>query len=150
MRVAKAAVTWLGVAFAAIQIIPAARSNPPEASAPTAPVAIVALLKRACYDCHSNRTRWPWYSYVAPASWVVSRHVIDARRRLNFSEWEAYASDPDTAAHKLAEIADPVSKGEMAPRYYRMMHPAAQLNRVEREELVRWARASSAATRSSD
>ena len=133
-----------------IQFIPVARSNPPEVGDPQAPMAIVRLLKLACYDCHSNQTRWPWYSYVAPASWVVSRHVMEARQRLNFSEWEAYASDPDTASHKLAEIADQVSSGKMAPWYYRAMHSEARLSRAERQQLIRWARTSSAAIRSSD
>jgi hypothetical protein len=119
-------------------------------AAPAAPPTIVGLLKRACYDCHSNRTRWPWYSFIAPASWVVSRHVIEARRRLNFSEWDAYASDPDTAAHKLEEIADQVASRKMAPWYYRAMHPDARLNRSEREALIRWARTASAAMQSSD
>src|SRR5947209_17017439 len=74
----------------------------------------------------------------------------EARRRLNFSEWDAYASDPDTAGHKLAEIADEVSSGRMAPLYYRAMHARARLKRAERDQLIRWARASSAATRSPD
>jgi hypothetical protein len=107
-------------------------------------------LKGACYDCHSNQTRWPWYSFIAPASWIVSHHVAEARQRLNFSEWEAYASDPDTASHKLAEIADEVASGKMAPWYYRSIHREARLNADERQALIRWARASSAAMRTSD
>ena len=150
MRAAKAAVLSLAVAFVAVQLIPVSRSNPPETSDPEAPAAIVLLLKRACYDCHSNQTRWPWYSFVAPASWAVSRHVIEARQHLNFSEWEAYASDPQTAVHKLAEIADQVTSGKMAPWYYRIMHPASRLNRAERDELIRWARDEAAAIRASE
>jgi hypothetical protein len=150
MRAAKCAGVLLAVFFVAIQLFPVAHSNPAETNNPSAPLAILAMLKRACYDCHSNQTRWPWYSYIAPMSWAVSRHVAEARRRLNFSEWDAYASDPDTAAHKLAEIADEVSSGRMAPWYYRAMHARARLNRAERDQLIRWARASSAATRSPD
>ena|SRR6266851_1844333 len=150
MRAVKAALASLAVLFITIQLIPVSRANPPEQNNPDAPAAIVRLLKRACYDCHSNQTRWPWYSFVAPASWLVSRHVAEARRRLNFSEWEAYASDPDTAAHKLAEIADQVASGKMAPWYYRAAHPEARLKPTERQALIRWARASWAAVRSSD
>jgi hypothetical protein len=72
------------------------------------------------------------------------------RRHLNFSEWEAYASDPDTAYHKLAEIADEVAKGEMVPWYYRAMHQEVRLNTDERQALIRWVRASSAAMRTPD
>jgi hypothetical protein len=149
MRVLKAALVSFAVLFA-IQLIPVSHSNPPEASNPEAPAAIVRLLMHACYDCHSNQTRWPWYSFIAPASWLVSRHVAEARQRLNFSEWEAYASDPDTASHKLAEIADQVASRKMAPWYYRAMHRDARLNPAERQALIRWARASSAAMKSSD
>ncbi|MBV8453202.1 MAG: heme-binding domain-containing protein [Deltaproteobacteria bacterium] len=145
----KVALVSFAVLCAAIQLIPVSRSNPPAARNPEAPTAIVRLLTRACYDCHSNQTRWPWYSFIAPASWLVSRHVAEARRRLNFSEWGAYASDPDTASHKLAEIADQVASGKMAPWYYRAMHRDAWLNPAERQALIRWARASSAAMRSS-
>ena len=146
----RAALVSLVVLFAAVQLIPVRRANPPEQTDPDAPAAIVRLLKRACYDCHSNQTRWPWYSFIAPASWLVSRHVARARQRLNFSEWEAYASDPDTASHKLAEVADEVASGKMAPWYYRAMHPHARLNSAERHLLIRWARASSASLRQSD
>jgi hypothetical protein len=77
-------------------------------------------------------------------------HVTEARRRLNFSEWEEYASDPDTASHKLGEIADQVASGKMSPWYYFAMHSAARLNFKERQAVIRWARTSSAAIRSVD
>src|SRR5437016_99794 len=134
------ALLLLAFVFGGIQLIPVARSNSPDLGNPHAPPPILGLLRRACYDCHSNQTRWPWYSHVAPASWLVSSHVMEGRRRLNFSEWEAYASDPDTASHKLAEIADEVSSRKMAPWYYRATHREAQLNGDERQQLIRWAR----------
>lgn len=150
MRAAKAAAILLAVSFAAIQAIPVSHSNPAASSDPNAPAAIANVMRRACYDCHSNQTRWPWYSFVAPASWLISRHVTEARQRLNFSEWDAYASDPETAAHKLAEIADQVATGKMAPCYYQAMHPEARLNRTERGELIRWAHNKAAAMRASE
>lgn len=150
MRAAKRAIASLAVIFVGFQLIPAARSNPPEIGSPQAPTAVLGLLKHACYDCHSNETRWPWYSYVAPVSWMVSRHVTEARRRLNFSEWAAYASDPNTASHKLTEVADQVSNGKMAPWYYCLMNPHARLTSAEREQLIRWARTSAAAMKSPD
>lgn len=139
----------LAVAFAVAQLVQVSHPNPPDSSGPAAPAAIADILKRACYDCHSNQTRWPWYGFVAPASWIVSRHISEARQHLNFSEWDAYASDPETAAHKLAEVADQVNTGKMAPWYYRVMHPAARLNRSERGELIRWARERAAEIRAS-
>jgi Haem-binding domain len=150
MRWGKRALTALVVAFGLIQLIPATHSNPPEMGNPEAPTAILGLLRRACYDCHSNQTRWLWYSYVAPASWLVSCHVMEARRRLNFSEWEAYASDPDTASHKLNEIAVQVSSTKMVPWYYRAIHPEARLSQAERRELIHWAKTTAAAIRSLD
>jgi len=149
-RAVKGMLVSLAVVFVMIQLIPVSRLNPPETGPLDAPGATLGLLKRACYDCHSNETRWHWYSYIAPASWLVSRHVSEARRRLNFSDWEAYASDPDTAAHKLAEIAAQVANQKMAPWYYRAIHREARLNFVERATLIRWARASFAAMRSPD
>jgi hypothetical protein len=150
MRAAKAAAISVAVLFALIQLFPVSHSNPPVSSDPRALAPISGMLKRACYDCHSNQTGWPWYSFVAPASWVVSRHITEARQHLNFSEWDAYASDPETAAHKLAEVADQVASGKMAPWYYRVTHPAARLNRAERYELIRWARDKAAYIRASE
>ncbi len=141
---------FFGVALAAIQLLPVPHTNPPWNASLQAPDAVIGMLKRACYDCHSNQTRWPWYSHVAPFSWLVSRHVMEARRRLNFSEWEAYASDPETASHKLGEIADQVSSAKMAPWYYRLMHPEARLTLAERQKLIGWAMSTSTRLRSSD
>jgi hypothetical protein len=136
--------------IAVAQIVPVSRTNPPAESDLEAPPGVARLLHRACYDCHSNQTRWPWYSSIAPISWIVSRHVTRARQRLNFSEWADYASDPDTASHKLAEIADQVASRRMAPWYYRMTHPPARLNPDERQELIRWARTASASAGSAN
>jgi Haem-binding domain len=135
---------------AAAQIVPVSRANPPAESDLGAPLGAASLLHRACYDCHSNQTQWPWYSSIAPISWIVSRHVTRARQRLNFSEWADYASDPNTASHKLAEIADEVASGKMAPWYYRMTHPRARLSPNERQELIRWARTASASAGSAN
>jgi len=150
MKATRATLASLAILLAAAQTIPVSRTNPPEQSDPQAPATITRLLRGACYDCHSNQTRWPWYSAIAPVSWMVSHHVTEARRRLNFSEWADYTSDPDTASHKLAEIADQVASGRMAPWYYRVMHPEARLSGAERQALIRWARASSASLRSSE
>jgi mono/diheme cytochrome c family protein len=89
-----------------------------------------ALAERACFDCHSNRTKWPWYSHVAPFSWVVQRNVDAARATLNFSDW-----DHPTDMHTQA--AANVLVGEMPPRSYRLMHPEARLTEQEKLKLAK-------------
>jgi len=88
-----------------------------------------ALVKRACFDCHSNETVWPWYSYVAPVSWLVYRDTMAGRSRLNFSAWNR----PQRGAGEIAEI---IQEGEMPPAVYLPMHPSAQLTRAEKQQLI--------------
>ena len=86
------------VVIIAIQFWPVERTNPPVLSDIEAPQEVKAVLHAACYDCHSNETRWPWYSYVAPASWLVTSDVTEAREHLNLSEWPSDARDRAEAA----------------------------------------------------
>jgi hypothetical protein len=124
----------------AMQAVRYPRTNPPVERDLVAPPDVKAALHGACYDCHSNETAWPWYTAVAPASWIIHRDVDEGRKRLNFSSWGDYADDPGTLSQKLDEIAKAVSAGEMAPWYYRMLHPDARLSETQRESLVRWAK----------
>lgn len=87
------------------------------------------LAKRACFDCHSNQTSWPWYSNVAPGSWLVQRHVDEGRRVLNFSDWHRSSSEAD-------EAGEAVRNGEMPPRSYLLLHPEARLTETERARLA--------------
>ena len=73
-----------------IQFIPVERTNPPVTREINAPDNISSILKASCYDCHSNETDWPWYSYIAPVSFLVAGDVMDGRKNLNFSEWDKY------------------------------------------------------------
>jgi hypothetical protein len=139
------ALAGLAAVFAAAQLVRVPRTNPPVRVDLNAPTAVKLAMRRACYDCHSNETSWPWYSAVAPMSWVIHRHVVEARERLNFSEWSDYESDADTAAHKLDEIARAVTNEQMAPWYYRLTHPEARLDRAERGQIAEWARSRRAA-----
>jgi hypothetical protein len=131
------------VVAALLQLTNPARTNPPvlpghDLSATNAPPAeIQTMLHNACYDCHSAETRWPWYSHVAPVSWLVVGDINDARRRLNFSEWPH--DDPRRAARKLHSIAEAVSSGDMPLRSYTSMHAEARLSPVQREQLAGWA-----------
>jgi hypothetical protein len=88
-----------------------------------------ALVKRACFDCHSNETVWPWYSYVAPVSWLVYRDTTEGRSRLNFSEWNLRPRGAE-------ELVQNIQEGEMPPAVYLPMHPTAQLNAAEKQQLI--------------
>ncbi|MFT3713734.1 MAG: heme-binding domain-containing protein [Archangium sp.] len=102
------------------------------------PPDVKLVLKKACYDCHSNETVWPWYSQVAPVSWLVARDVNDGRKHLNFSVWETYEQKRKT--HKLEEIEGEVSEGEMPMAIYLPMHPEAKLTEAEKNALIAWAK----------
>lgn len=130
---------FVAAQIVAAQFAPVALRNPPVRSDLTAPPEIKSILRRACYDCHSNETRWPWYSHVAPASWVIRDHVLGGRHRLNFSIWGEYAYDPGTEAQKLNEIAKFATNDKMPPWYYLTTHPGARLTRMERAAVARWA-----------
>lgn len=114
------------------QIVPYGRDheNPPVVAEPAwdSP-ATRALAQRACFDCHSNQTRWPWYSHVAPTSWLVKNHVDEGRRVLNFSDWNRGGSEAD-------EAGEAVREGEMPPRSYVLLHPEARLTATERAQLA--------------
>ena len=99
--------------------------------------AVQSILDRSCGDCHSNRTVWPWYSHVAPVSWLVASDVRGGRRHVNFSEWGAYPADKRAKA--LDDICKEVREGDMPPFQYMPMHPAAKLTQADRDQLCRWA-----------
>ena len=136
---------WILAAFAclliALQLIPYGRdhTNPPVT------VLVVwdsreteFLVRGACFDCHSNETRWPWYSHVAPVSWLVQSDVDEGRTKLNFSEGKL---------KELEEVANVVSKGEMPPWFYRPAHPEARLSAEQTQALIRGINATFAAER---
>jgi len=114
------------------------RSNPPIQSDIGTSPEIKGLLRRACYDCHSNETKWPWYSYVAPASWFVAGHVDDARGHLNYSEWPAF--DLEEQEHLFEEMWEMLSEGEMPLKSYTLIHRDARLTDEERAALLEWVR----------
>ena len=84
------------------------RTNPPVEQDVAAPAGVEALLRRACYNCHSHETVWPWYSHVAPVSWLLAHDVSEGRRELNFSTWAAYPAAKKV--RKLRKSADEVAK----------------------------------------
>jgi hypothetical protein len=100
------------------------------------PPEIAALLRGACYDCHSDETQWPWYGRIAPVSWWMTDHVNDARKRLNFSEWPQ--DDPHRAAKNMERISESVEAGEMPLPSYALIHGPARLNPGQRNLLTQW------------
>lgn len=128
----------LMIALVAAQAIPVARTNPPVTSDVGAPPAVAAILRRACYDCHSNEVVWPWYTAVAPLSWLAAYDVRAGRDELNFSTWDRY--DAARRRKKLAESVEEVKEGEMAPWPYRLVHPEARLDAAAAAALEAWVR----------
>lgn len=125
-----------------IQFFPPGRTNPStdasrsiDASVTMEP-AVASALARACNDCHSNLTVWPWYSKVAPASWLVVSDVRRGRRVLNFSNWKALT--PEKQQEVLAEICKEVSDRDMPPEQYVIIHSTAKLSRVEMNSICTW------------
>jgi Haem-binding domain len=119
--------------FLLSQLIPYGRnhSNPSVVSEPKWDNAqIRALAKKACFDCHSNETIWPWYSVIAPSSWLVYRDVVEGRQRMNFSDWQNYFLK-DTG-----DLSSVISEGEMPPIQYRLIHKTARLTGVEKSQLI--------------
>lgn len=122
-----------------IQIIPVNRENPESdpGNEITADTDVKQILNKACYDCHSNQTKWPVYSYVAPVSWLISNHVNEGRSHLNFSEWANYSEKRKNK--KLEEIIEETSEGEMPLTSYVLGHPSARLSSQEFDQLKQWA-----------
>lgn len=97
---------------------------------------MAGLLKSACYDCHSNQPRYPWYASVAPVSWTIAEHIEHGRDELNFSEWGTYSAR--RRDHKLEEMVDEVSEGKMPLPSYVNMHKEANLSAEQIDMLKTW------------
>ena len=147
MRTPVKVVVGIAVVGLAIQLVRFEQTNPPVESDIHAPADVDQLLRRACYDCHSHETKWPWYSQVAPVSWLVTRDTNEGRKHLNFSRWGSYSLERQQK--KLKEIAEEVGEGEMPMAIYLPMHPEAKFSAAEKERLVNWAKTSTPTTPSS-
>ncbi len=123
---------WVLIAAVLIQFIPFGHThtNPPQTGEPAwnSP-ATRALIHRACFDCHSNETVWPWYSNFAPVSWLLQRDVNEGRSHLNFTQWNL----PQKHAK---DVAAEVKQGDMPPWFYLPMHQGARLTDVEKQALM--------------
>jgi hypothetical protein len=118
------------VVFLLIQLVPVDRTNPPTTSEPkwSSPEAR-ALVKEHCFQCHSNETEWPWYSYVAPASWLIKFDVVEGRGQFNFSEW-------DQNPGELSQMTRQITRGSMPPIQYTLFHPNSKLDAQQKQALI--------------
>jgi hypothetical protein len=123
--------------LALLQVGQCERTNPPVTGDIETPPDVKALLRRACYDCHSNETRWRWYAYVAPVSWLLYRDVADGRRHMNFSEWDKVPVDK--RQKREAACGREVASGDMPLWFYLPLHPAAKLSPADKALVQKWA-----------
>lgn len=135
-RIALVVLGILAVLMIGIQLIPVDRSNPPVTQIVDAPSEVMTILRRACFDCHSNETVWPWYSKIAPISWLVASDVHEAREHFNFTTWDEY--DDEDRTDILDEVWEEVEAGHMPlPKYVRL-HPEAVLDDADLETIKAW------------
>ena len=143
---------WLGAIAALVTAgIGLTSAETPDARAPrpdaipasrSMPAGVRDMLQRSCADCHSNVTRWPWYSKLPPASWLMARHVAAGRDKLNFSEWdERKAFSPN----RVQELCDAVEAGDMPPASYALVHWSAVLSADDKRAICAWPEALRAA-----
>ncbi len=128
----KKVVVILLVLVLLIQLVPYGRNhqNPPVLQElPWPDTETRAIAQRACFDCHSNETLWPWYTNIAPASWLVQRDVEEGRSKLNFSEW-------GRGEQETGEIGELIQNGEMPPAQYTLIHSNARLSMTEKDLLL--------------
>jgi len=141
-RLKQAAVVFV-VIFAAAQLVRPERTNPATDASHTIQAhvgtanGLVAILDRSCRDCHSNATVWPWYTQIAPASWLMARGVAEGRKTVNFSEWASY--QPDVQRTLLLASCQDVSTGKM-PGAWTLLHPETRLSTRDIETICAAAR----------
>jgi Haem-binding domain len=141
------AIKRVGLAAAAgllaSQLVPVNRSNPtvdPSKTldaAQSVPAAVQSVFDRSCKNCHSDETKWPWYSYVAPVSWVIAHDVHEGRNAMNFSRWGNYTASKKE--DRLEEICEQVTNGDMPDRKYAFVWRNARVTAVERAAICQWA-----------
>ena len=108
------------------------------------PYGISLILKESCYDCHSNKVELPWYSNIAPISWLIKHDVEDGREHLNFSDWKLY--EKNVALHKIQECYELVQNNSMPMYSYTLLHPTAKLTKDEKNKLLIWFNANGQST----
>ena len=124
--------------FVVLQLIPVNQINPPIIQTANVPANVEKILQTSCYDCHSNETVWPWYSRIAPGSFLITRDVIEGRKRLNFSDFSGMDSfDSSDVAEEMIEMLE---AGKMPLFPYLLLHRDARLSESQSETLIDWAK----------
>ena len=147
LNVVKWSATALAAALFAIQLVQPNRANPAVDESQTlyaltgTPPEVRRILDRSCGDCHSDKTQWPWYSNVAPVSWLVASDVADGRSHLNMSEWGRY--DQSEAGARLLWMAFAARDRSMPPAKYLRLHPEARLSEDDVRALTAWVESTS-------
>jgi len=130
---------FAGAALLGIQLVPVPRTNPPVEQTVEAPPEVLAILRRACFDCHSHETKWAApQSFVAPVSWLVAWDVAEGRDEMNFSRWNSVP--PQKLAKIAKELPEEVEEKAMPPAIYLLAHPEAKLTDADRAALMAWGR----------
>lgn len=146
MKLAKKILLGIVVIFAVIQFFRPDPNNASQASPSdisgvvSVPDPVKVILENACYDCHSNNTRYPWYANIQPAGWWLAGHIKEAKGDLNFSDFGGYSQR--TQLSKLEGVAAVVEEDIMPLRSYKMMHKNARLSADEKNLVIEWARQS--------
>lgn len=135
-RVLKSVLGILALVIVGIQFVPVERTNPPVEAALEAPPEVMAMLRESCYDCHSNETEWPWYSRVAPVSWLVAKDVNEGREHLNLSDWGRL--EGGDRRHAAEEMWEEVDEGKMPLGIYLAMHRDAEPTEEDLAVLRTW------------
>lgn len=147
----KKILTILFVLFIIIQFFRIDKTNPPVnkgmdfLTIKNTPENIATKIRTSCYDCHSNETKYPWYSNIQPIAWFLKDHIDEGRKKLNFSTFATY--EPKRQAHKLAEAVEMVETGEMPLESYLLAHPEAKLTTEEQKTMVNYFKKIEADTR---
>ena len=132
------ALVFLGIQFVPNEL-PVVETTNPEDIIQSGLVSqdVAALLKKSCYDCHSNESVYPWYSHIAPSSWLVAKDIREGREELNFSNWNDY--DMMEKLGLLDDISIQIGEGEMPMEIYLLMHPSSKLDDAQRQLIIEWA-----------
>lgn len=142
-KIIKIIFALLAIVFILIQFIRPLRINPVSdktrdiTATINIPSNVKQILDRSCYDCHSNDTRWPWYSYIAPVSWLLAQDVNNGREKINYSEWGNYSLTDQVS--NFDDIAKMVKNGEMPLPKYLFLHSDAKLTDADKDLLIKWA-----------
>jgi Haem-binding domain len=124
--------------FGLMQLVILKHDNPPVTGQVQAPPDVMTVLKRSCFDCHSNETVWPWYGRLAPVSFLLQRDVVEGRKHMNFSTWSSLP--PEKKKKKQHGVGKQVGEGEMPPWFYLPMHSAARLSDADKKVLDDWSK----------